>query len=246
MERGARVVVLAPMTSELKPVVRAFGLAPAATADDAHRHAGRCGAADVVATLTGIGTARAAATTERVLAGEAPDHVMVVGIAGGLAPAVSVGDLVVPVLVEDARGASFRPAAIGGASLPPPSGVLVTSDDFTVDPDRLAALRARGVVALDMETAAVAGVCEPAGTRWSVVRAISDLADDHPLGAAALHLVGPDGRPDPGAVARFVARHPAKLPVLARLGRDASRAARAAAVAAAAACRALRSGNPPT
>lgn len=246
MERGVRVAVLAPMTSELQPVVRALGLAPAATADDPHRHAGRCGDAEVVATLTGIGTARAAAATERVLSGETPDHVLVVGIAGGLAHAVAIGDLVVPAVVEGAGGASFRPAAIGGANLPAPSGVLVTSDDFTVDPDRLATLRARGVVALDMETAAVAAVCERAGTRWSVVRAISDLADDHPLGPAALDLVGPDGRPDARAVARFVVRHPAKVPVLARLGRDASRAARTAAGAAAAACRALRSGNAAT
>jgi len=97
-----------------------------------------------------------------------------------------------------------------------------------------------------MGTAAVAAVCEPAGTRWSVVRAISDLADDHPLGPAAPHLVGSGGRPDARAVARFVAPHPAKLAVLARHVRDASGAARAAAVAAAAACRTPRSGTPPS
>ncbi|GIU88444.1 MAG: hypothetical protein KatS3mg009_2959 [Acidimicrobiia bacterium] len=239
-----RVAVAAPMASELEAVAGAFGLArdPAARDD---RRSGRLGGVEVVAVPTGIGTALAADAARRLLDADAPDLVLVVGIAGGLASAVAVGDVVVPALVEDAAGGVHRPAPVAppGAGLPPPHGILRTSDEFTVDPGRLAALAARGVVALDMETAAVAAVCERAGTPWAVVRAISDLADDHPLGAAALHLVKPDGRPDPAAVARYVARHPARVPALARLGRDAARAATAAATAAAAAVRALAVGR---
>ena len=65
-----RVAVLAPMVSELKPVVRAFGLTAAATDGEPKRHTGRAGTVDVVATMTGIGTRTAAETTERVLAAE--------------------------------------------------------------------------------------------------------------------------------------------------------------------------------
>ena len=79
-----RVAVLAPMVSELKPVIRAFGLEPAPTAADPKRYAGRVGAIDVVASMTGIGMVPAADATERVLAAEHPDFVMVVGIAGGV------------------------------------------------------------------------------------------------------------------------------------------------------------------
>ena len=39
---------------------------------------------------------------------------------------------------------------------PAARGSIVTSDEFIVDPDRLATFIARGVVAVDMETGAVA------------------------------------------------------------------------------------------
>ena len=55
-----RFGILAPMPSELRPVVKAFGLEKgrSGTLDG---HVGRAGDADVVATTTGIGTALATA-----------------------------------------------------------------------------------------------------------------------------------------------------------------------------------------
>ena len=50
-----RVGVLAPMKSELRPVVKAFGLKPAEIGG-VSVHRGTVGNADVVATTTGIGT----------------------------------------------------------------------------------------------------------------------------------------------------------------------------------------------
>jgi adenosylhomocysteine nucleosidase len=238
-----RVAVLAPMVSEMKPVVRAFGLAPAGRLTGVGRNGGatqyrgRVGDVDVVATMTGIGMQLAADVTERLLASEPVDHVMVVGIAGGVAPAVQVGDVVVPsVVVDGSSGAEFSPAELPDVE---PRGRLVSSDDFHVANEQLAQLRTAGVIALDMETAAVAAVCERRGRPWSVVRAISDMADDHPIGEAVLQLARPDGSPNVPGLLRYMSRHPRKLPVLVKLGRDSQLAANAAARTAARACRRL-------
>jgi adenosylhomocysteine nucleosidase len=208
-------------------VVRAFALVPNAAGGDAHRHTGRAGETEVVATLAGLGTRPAAAVVARVLESERVDHVMVVGIAGGVGSAVQVGDVVVPeVVVDKPTGREFRPAPLAGVA---GRGRIVTSDDFHVEPDELAAMEADGVIALDMETAAVAAVCEDAGCPWSVVRAISDMADDHPIGTAALDMAKADGSPNLPAVLRFVVRNPHKVRHLAKLGRDSQYAANVAA-----------------
>jgi adenosylhomocysteine nucleosidase len=229
-----RVVVLAPMISELKPVVRAFGLTPVEHETDAMRHGGRVGEVDVIATMTGIGMRTAAETTERVLASEAVDHVMVVGIAGGVGVGIKVGDVLVPdVVVDGPSGAEYRPADLHGV---PRRGRLVSSDDFQVADDELAALEADGVIALDMETAAVAAVCERNGCAWSVVRAISDMANDHPIGEAVMTLARPDGSANIPGVLKYAVTHPGKMKQLAKLGRDSQYAAKTAAEHAARAC----------
>jgi adenosylhomocysteine nucleosidase len=91
-------------------------------------------------------------------------------------------------------------------------------------------------VAVDMETVAIAKVCEERGTPWSAVRAISDPADDDSVDTDVIGLVKPDGSPDVGKSIRYLLRHPWRLPKLAALGRDATAAATAAAQTAAKAC----------
>jgi adenosylhomocysteine nucleosidase len=229
-----KVAVLAPMITELRPVVWTFDLSPAPTPGDPERHTGRSGTREVIATLTGIGTRLAEATAERVLNVERVDYVVVVGIAGGVGSSVRVFDVLVPDVVVDAsNGAEYCPALLDGV---PRRGRLVSSDDFHVAADVLASLAADGVVALDMETAAVAAVCERHGCEWSVVRAISDMADGHPIGEAVMGLARPDGRPDALGLLKFAATHLGKVPELVQLGRDSRRAADLAARHAARAC----------
>jgi adenosylhomocysteine nucleosidase len=226
-----RVGVLAPMKSELRPVVRAFGLKPA-DINGVAVHTGTVGNADVVATTTGIGTARATRATERLLGLGDFDRVMVVGIAGGVGSTVGIGDLVIPeVVVDGPGGKEYRPASIDG---PSPRGSIVTSDDFIVDPDRLAELISQGVVAVDMETGSVAAVCAERGVAWSAVRAISDRAEDGD--EEMVKLANPDGSPNGAAIARYFARHPARIPYLLKVGKGSVLAAKIAAETAARAC----------
>jgi adenosylhomocysteine nucleosidase len=229
-----RVGVLAPMKSELRPVVKAFALKPERI-DGVGVHTGRVGNADVVATTTGIGTALAVAATERLLGLGPFDRVMVVGIAGGVGPTVGIGDVVIPeVVVDGATGNEYRPAPIDALA---PRGTIVTSDDFIVDVARLEQLIAQGVVAVDMETGSVAAVCAARGVPWSTVRAISDRAED---GDAEMPgLANPDGSPNGKAIARYFARHPGRVPYMLKVGRGSMQAARNAATTAARACAAL-------
>jgi adenosylhomocysteine nucleosidase len=228
-----RVGYLAPMRSELRPLVRHLGLR-VQVVDGDRWHRTRSADTEVVACLANIGTAEAAAATERLLDAFDVHHVVVVGIAGSLDPALEIGDLVVPeVVVDHATGREFVPTNLANRR---PRGSLLTSDDYLHDPDDLAALIADGVVAVDMETAAVAAVCETRGVPWSVFRAVSDRASDAGLiGDAILDLVRPDGSANMAAVARFLITKPHRIPQLVRLGRGSQTAADVAARAAAAA-----------
>jgi adenosylhomocysteine nucleosidase len=221
--RPHRVGLLAPMPSELQPLAKALSLS---RTDNGWT--GTAGPIDLIAAKTGIGTRLAAAATERLLDTGGVDHVMVVGIAGGMGTS-RVGDLVFPeVVVDKASGNEFRPSPLGTDRS---SGRLVTHDDFDMQPAERDALVADGFIAVDMETAAVAGVCERRGIPWSAVRSISDLVGVTPGDVIA--LANADGTPNVGASLRYLVTKPWRIPRLVRLGLDARGAANGAAAAAA-------------
>ncbi len=227
-----RVAILAPMRSELRPLVRALSLRPAASGSSALL-SGTVGRVEIVAATTGIGTLAAARAARGVLHAAAVDHLVVIGVAGGIGPSVAIGDLVVPERVLDlATGALHRPTALGDT---PARGTLATSDELLVDPDDAARLERQGIIAIDMETAAIGAVCEERRCPWSVFRAISDRADDGSTDAAVFGLAGPEGEPNLPALARFVLTRPWRVPQLARLARALRLATDAAASAAVAA-----------
>jgi adenosylhomocysteine nucleosidase len=206
------------MPMELRPLRRRLRLRRAGLG-----YFGRTGDRSVIAVVSGIGMARAHATTVQLLDAIDVEWLIVVGIAGAIDHETPIGALVLPdLVVNGADGSSHRPTAlqIGDAH-----GTLWTADELIVDPALHAGLRAQGVVALDMETAAVAKVCEERGVPWSVVRAVSDQPGD--VGVAGLSH--PDGRADFAAAMGFLAKHPAGLLRLVRLGRNAKFATERAA-----------------
>jgi nucleoside phosphorylase len=217
------------MRPELRPLVRPLALRRVDSGSGAS-FSGTLGRLEIAATITGIGTGAAARAAERVLDAGAVDHLVVVGIAGGIGASVAIGDLVVPERVVDlATDSEYRPAALGDVA---PRGTLVTSDGLLADRGELRRLAETGAVAIDMETAAIAAVCERRGCAWSVFRGISDRADDGSMDEAVFGLAGPDGSGDFAAVARFLLTRPWRIPQLVRLARGMDRAANAAAAAA--------------
>ncbi len=217
------------MQPELKAVVKSFGLIP--TSDDAvFSHAGTVGAWSVGALVTGMGPALSREATERALATGPVDHVMVIGIAGGLDPALPVGSLMVPSCVQlypDGPQFNTHP-------LPPrrAEGGLMTTDGLFDDDDVWKPILARGFGAVDMEAAGVAEVCEERGVEWSVYRGISDRPDEHIVDQAVFGLSKPDGSADAVAVAKYLARDPRRAKELAHLNKCMQAAASLAADAA--------------
>jgi hypothetical protein len=114
-----------------------------------------------------------------------------------------------------------------------------TTDGLTKNPEALAGLRARGVVALDMETAAIAECCSDRKVPWSVFRVISDRATDEQIDDEVFHMSNMDGTPNHEAIAAYFEKHPDAVERMARLGEQATLAADVAAYAAIAAVRTM-------
>jgi nucleoside phosphorylase len=232
------VAMLAPMVPELAPLKKKIPLQRTDDGNGAYSHTGQIGDVQVVAAITGIGTHPAKETTERLLDGVTVHHVMVVGVAGGMGPTVDVGDLVVPeVVIDEATGAEVRPSRLGDTR---PRGTIVTSDRFGYDDETNARFIADGVVALDMETAAIGLVCQARGVPWTAYRGISDRGDDDTVDVEVLALAGADGSGDGKALAKYLLRRPWKIRYLKNLAKGTNLAVNAAADAAIAACATLR------
>jgi adenosylhomocysteine nucleosidase len=216
------------MRPELKAVVRAGGL----TREDGavFSHSGIVGNWSVASFVIGMGPALARVATERVLASGPFDHVMVVGIAGGLDPALPVGSLMVPSQVR------LYPDGPLYQSHPLPNreatGGLMTTDGLFSDDAIWRPILESGFGAVDMEAAGVAEICEAAGVAWSVYRGISDRPDEHIVDQAVFGLGKADGSADMVAVVKYLARDPRRAKALAHLNRCMELAARMAAEAA--------------
>jgi adenosylhomocysteine nucleosidase len=170
-------------------------------------HTGRLWGEPVVVTLSRIGKV-AAATTATLLAERfAPRRMVFTGVAGGLAPGVRVGDVVVSsaLLQHDMDASPLFPrhevplygrsrfladadlaqallqaarSALGAPRVH--EGLLVSGDRFVCSAAESQALQAAlpDALAVDMESAAVAQVCHDYGLPFAAVRSISDRADD--------------------------------------------------------------------
>jgi len=239
-----RVVVLAPMPLELDAVVTAFGLGRSDGSEDAP-WTGRLGNSMVTAIHVGMGPPAARAATlrlfEEALRGDpgapAVDHVMIAGICGGLDPDIEVGTLLNPeYLVEHASGSRYAHRPPGGV---PQLGGLATTEAVSFDLELTRRLREDGCLGVDMESSAVAEICEAKGCSWSVYRCISDRAFDGLLDERIVAATNPDGSADMAEIARLLAEDPDLAAKLGRLAEDSARAARLAAEAAARGCLAL-------
>ena len=150
------------MQPELKAIVKSFGLRTA-DGDPVFTHTGAVGKWSVVTLVTGMGPALAREATLRALATGPCEHVMVVGIAGGLDPKLPVGSLMVPSRVQlypDGPVYHTHPLSPREAA-----GGLMTTDGLFDDDEIWRPILERGFGAVDMEAAGVAEVCEAAGDR---------------------------------------------------------------------------------
>jgi nucleoside phosphorylase len=235
------VVVLAPMPLEMNAIVTAFGLSP--TGDGKGTPwTGRVGNSRVTALHIGMGPPLTRAAVSRLFEGSARDyspvdHVMIAGICGGLDPDLEVGTLINPeIIVEYSSGATYRHTPPGDA---PQGGSLITTEGVTFDSELSQRFLADGCLGVDMESSAVAEVCEVHSCPWSVYRCIGDRWFDALLDPRFVALTNPDGSGMTAEIGRLIAAEPALALKLERLGRDTTMAARLAAEAAVRGCAAL-------
>jgi adenosylhomocysteine nucleosidase len=227
-----RVLLLAPMRSELRPIVKKLSLKASRVPGDTV-YGGRAGRVEVVAATIGVGPVVAARTTERLLGSGSFDHVVVSGIAGAISRGLSIGDLVVPEVILDARTkAEYSPTPMAGFEL---KGTVLTTAELITDESEVEALRRSGVEAVEMEGSGVGEVCTRLGVPWTVFRSISDRADEGVVDDSVLSLLHEDGSTNVAAALRLVVTRPGRLPGLMGLARDSAKAAGAAATAAVAA-----------
>jgi adenosylhomocysteine nucleosidase len=216
------------MRSELRPLVNKMSVKRSSRSDAVY--SGRVGSVEVVAASVGVGPAVAKATTERLLETLRVDRVVVSGIAGGVGHGLRIGDVILPERVLDAAtGAEYHPDVFGGIEL---EGTVLTTAELITGRPEIASLRDRGVLAVEMEGAAVGEVCQGAGIPWTLFRSISDHADEGVVDGTVLAMLNEDGSTNVAAAARLIATKPGRLKNLLKLARDSQKAANAAAEAA--------------
>jgi adenosylhomocysteine nucleosidase len=162
---------------------------------------------EVVAVLSRIGKVAAATTATALIERFGVDRIVFTGVAGGLAPGVKVGDVVIAgsflqhdldaspifprhevplygtsrfetdVALSDALAAAARQALPGTRQH---RGLVVSGDRFVATTAESRALQAElpEALAVEMEGAAIAQVCRDYGVPFAAVRTISDRADD--------------------------------------------------------------------
>ncbi len=179
--------------------------------------------------------ARARELADQLLA-DGAEGLVSFGIAGGLAPGLSTGRLVVGSAV--ALGAELIPAdpdwcrRLAQALPQAMSGVVAGAGEVAATPQAKQSLHRRaGALAVDLESGPVAEACRQAGKRFAVLRAVAD-PPGRAIPALAMAGLGPDGRTRPWAVAAGLLRRPQELPALIRLGSETNVALRALSAAA--------------
>jgi len=228
----APIAFVFAMPIELEPFARTLALTETRV-DGFPVHEGTLDGRRVVAIVTGMGTELAAAGISKLLDAMPVRWVLVVGITGALENDTPIGTLVNPEIVLNSEtGREFRPAPLVAGT---PRGTMWTTNVIT--PEReLTSLLARGVVSLDMETAAIAEMCEARGIPWSVFRVISDRASNGTVSEEVFRLSNQDGTPNVAAIEQYMKDNPDRLPMLAQMAEDANLATKTAVEAAILAC----------
>jgi adenosylhomocysteine nucleosidase len=156
----------------------------------------------------GLGFERATEAARKLI-GSGARALLSWGIAGGLSNALAAGDLLLPERVVSDEGEwladpglRMRVQEVLGGALRE-GGDLYCSRDPVTSVEAKRALAARGMLAVDMESAAVAGIAQRAGVPFAAVKAVCDPASRE-IPAIALRLLDQDGgvrwRALPGAL----------------------------------------------
>jgi len=206
-EHRGRMALVGAMQEELAAVLASMPDAHCETVAGRQFWLGHFEGHEVVAVLSGIGKVAAALTATLLIDKFQVRSMLFTGVAGGLSPAVKVGDVVVAsdLLQHDMDASPLFPkyevplsglrkfqtdqgmtallAACAQNALPAVkvhTGLVISGDQFVSNAADCLRLQAAlpEAMAVEMEGAALAQVCRDFGVPLAVVRTISDRADD--------------------------------------------------------------------
>ena len=150
------------------------------------------------------------------------------GIAGGLSPELSAGQVVIAdrVILPDGNeittAENWRERLL--AVLPRNGSVVVGpvagSESVVAVPEaKQRVFETTGAIGVDMESHRVAGVASTAGVPFMVIRAVSD-SSSQTIPPTAIDAIDAHGAPQYGKVITRLLRQPGDLPKLMRLSKD--------------------------
>jgi adenosylhomocysteine nucleosidase len=202
-DRRMVVGVVAALKEEIKPLVKAMSEPQISKWGKRSLYRGGLGKCEVVAMTCGIGKVRAAAVSQYLIDHFPLDAIVCCGVAGAVNPRLAVGDIVVcrralqhdftlaepqplkklrkrwlkadPKLLELAVEAGKELGLEGRVH----AGTVLTGDQAIVSQEKRQFLwETFGGDCVDMESAAVAQVCQLNDTPFLIVRGISDSAGE--------------------------------------------------------------------
>jgi adenosylhomocysteine nucleosidase len=177
--------------------------------------------------LSGVGASRARLAA-RTLLEKGATSLVSWGAAGGLAPGLSPGSLILPKTVIAADQSAYYVDAAWHERLcgrlqgyvEIHKGPLAESTVVVASCAEKAILfRRTGAIAVDMESASIAAVAKEASLPFLVIRAITDLAE-MAIPRSALQSIDDFGRVRPLKLIQCLVRNPIQLLALGRLGRN--------------------------
>ncbi len=149
------------------------------------------------------------------------------GLAGGLAPDLPAGTILIPEFVLAADGDRWLTDPDLSAHFGRRAGTVFAGDAVLGSiADKRQAWQDTGAIAVDLESGEVARASAAYRLPFAVIRAVCDPAE-RALPPAAMVALGATGRIRLFAILRSLARNPGQLPDLLRLGREAAAARRA-------------------
>jgi hopanoid-associated phosphorylase len=181
-------------------------------------------AAGLTAVCAGGVPARTAMALEAALGTGQVLGIVSLGIAGGIAPDLATGTLIIPNAIvgeagrisTDIKWARRIRERTGGVA-----GDIVGSDEIIATATDKAALHRRTQsLAVDLESLVVARLAQRAGLPFIALRAIADPAS-RDLPPAALLPLHPNGTPVIGSILGSILREPSQIVRLVRIANDA-------------------------
>jgi adenosylhomocysteine nucleosidase len=229
--------VVFAMRRESRPFCRDFR--PHLTFRGAPRWAKFCGPAwlRVLAVESGVGSARTEQAAAWLLSGPKvgnllyrPKMVLAAGFCGALEGSLRTGDLVLATEVIDAASGARWPTTWPGQLPPGPwqpplhRGPLVTVPRLAATPEQKQSLAATwGALAVDMESAALARLCQQAAVPFGCLRVVVDEANA-PLSPRLVTLFS-SARVSPFRLAAALISNPSLVKALRHLAKSSAHAA---------------------